>query len=121
MLRPVFDRKLDVLERVNGRFTHIVTGKHNVPCSYGEKDTAYLGDTGQSGRVAPATELLVLWDRAVKINENDRIRFTQERVAGKWETLEDEPLYVLIEGSLAAPRVNGVVSHRQARIARQDG
>lgn len=121
MLRPVLDRKLDVLRRgVSGHFDTIVAGKHNVPCQYGARQSTYLGEN-TGGRAEPTIEYMLIWDPAIEITENDRIRMTQKRVAGQWQPLSNEPLYVLVQGSIQAPEVNGVTSHREARIAREGG
>lgn len=121
MLRPVLDRKLNVLQRgAGGKFDAVVSGKADVRCQYGAQHAgAYLGDMGGSGRAQPTVEFMLIWDAGVEIDENARIQFTQKRVAGVWQPLTNEPLYVLIEGSIAAPEVAGVISHRQARIAKE--
>jgi hypothetical protein len=124
MLRPVYDRRLDVLKRgTSGKFDTVVDGLANVPCTFGGREVfaSAGGSAGGSGRADTLVQFTLAWDADVKINENARIRFSQKRVAGKWVRLTSEPTYVLVEGTIVAPEVNGIVSHNQAAIVREGG
>lgn len=125
MLRPVFDRRLRVLRRgTGGRYNLAVPGQEAVPCATGQQQNRFAGlGSGGGGRAETVVENVLLWDGAVTISENMRIQFTEKRVAGRWQALDPatEPLWIIVEGTAASPEVNGVVSHNEARIAREGG